>query len=147
MGGIIIDDFVIMQKVSWDAQVGDQLLRRRSNMHAMYKRVDLEAHPTKGFDNVDCADFWGANVNGVSGLVRGNIGRAASLCWVTAQIASLGVCSVGLLEVIAGGFVALFCFRRRLMSLLSWIYAVQVGREQSDIITLQWVWSMNSGRS
>ena len=136
MGGIIIDDFVIMQKVSWDAQVGDQLLRRRSNMHAMYKRADLQAHPTKGFDNVDCADFWGANVNGVSGLVRGNIGRAASLCWVTAQIASLGVCSVGLLEVIAGGFVALFCFRRRLMSLLSWIYAVQVGREQSDIITL-----------
>eukprot|EP00438_Fugacium_kawagutii_P011433 Skav235906 [mRNA] locus=scaffold256:299189:305925:- [translate_table: standard] len=78
----------------------------------------------------------GRDVDGVRGYVRGNIPRAASLCWVTAKVIELGLCSVGLLEAIAGGFVSLFTFRRRLMSLLDLVYDAQGGREQGDVVAL-----------
>ena len=62
--------------------------------------------------------------------------RAISLCWITAKVASLGFSSIALLEMIAGGFVALFCFRRRMMCLLEKIYDVQGGRDRKDVISL-----------
>ena len=68
--------------------------------------------------------------------MRANINRAISLTWVTSQVAKMQVCSVGLLEILAGGFVSLFCFRRRMMSLLDLIYVMQCGRDRKDIIRL-----------
>lgn len=136
MAGIIIDDFVLLEKVALEATTGMELSSRRSSMHSMYSSVGLEAHPSKGFAEQESASFWGADVDGLVGLVRGHIPRAASLCWVTAKVASLGYCSVSLLEVIAGGFVSLFTFRRRMMSLLDLVYVVQCGRERAEIIIL-----------
>ena len=136
MAGIIIDDFVLLEKVALEATTGMELSSRRSSMHSMYSSVGLEAHPSKGFAEQESASFCGADVDGLVGLVRGHIPRAASLCWVTAKVASLGHCSVSLLEVIAGGFVSLFTFRRRMMSLLDLVYVVQCGRERAEIITL-----------
>lgn len=92
--------------------------------------------PTKGFEQQTTASFWGADVDGDEGLICGTIGRAISLCWITTKVANSGVCSINLLEMIAGGFVALFSFRRRIMSLLEWIYRVQQGFDGQDIIQL-----------
>eukprot|EP00438_Fugacium_kawagutii_P000120 Skav218734 [mRNA] locus=scaffold1346:878540:884943:+ [translate_table: standard] len=136
MAGIIVDDLVMMQKVPRSDMTSPNMQERRTSMHNMYKRVQLEAHPTKGFAEVSKASFWGATVDGDEGLVRPNIARAASLAWVCSQVASLGVCTVGLLEVIAGGFVAIFSFRRRLMSLLDLIYVAQAGRDRRDVVQL-----------
>ena len=72
-------------------------------MHAMYKKVGLYAHPEKGFQDLSKASFWGADVDGDEGLVRGQVVRAISLCWVTSRVASMKVASVNLLEVLAGG--------------------------------------------
>lgn len=113
--------------------VPNQTSRR---MHDIYRRVGLEAHPTKGFADEEVAEFWGASVDGLEGLVRANIKRAISLTWVTSQVAKMQVCSVGLLEVLAGGYVSLFCFRRRLMSLLDLIYVMQAGRDRKDVVRL-----------
>eukprot|EP00438_Fugacium_kawagutii_P024606 Skav200074 [mRNA] locus=scaffold838:451933:457558:- [translate_table: standard] len=134
--GIIIDDYILMQKVDSETLVGDEMDACRSKMHSQYTRVKLSAHPSKGFSNEVQASFWGADVDGEEGLVRGNVSRAASLCWVTSQLVDLGVCTVGLLEIVAGGFVALFGFRRRLMSLLDLVYAAQGGRRQGDVIAM-----------
>jgi len=136
MQGIIIDDFILLQKVQMSDTIGADMERRRAAMHSIYRAVGLEPHPTKGFANQSSASFWGADVDGLEGLVRGNIVRAASLCWVTSQVIALGVCSVELLEVIAGGFVALFGFRRRLMSLIDLTYSAQGGRNKEDVIGL-----------
>eukprot|EP00438_Fugacium_kawagutii_P014515 Skav224400 [mRNA] locus=scaffold2452:244095:248198:- [translate_table: standard] len=136
MGGIIIDDFILMEKVLLEDTKGIQLEQSRDSMHNMYSAVGLDAHPTKGFECEESASFWGADVDGLRGFVRGTVSRAASLCWITAQVIEEGVATVGLLEVIAGGFVALFTFRRRLMSLLDLVYVAQGGRDQGDIIAL-----------
>lgn len=136
VGGVIIDDYVVMEKVHISATSGADLVTRRSNMHTMYDRVKLDAHPSKGFDNVSHASFWGADFDGTTGLIRGTIARAISLCWITARVAMLGHCSIGLLEIIAGGFVALFCFRRRCMSLLQHIYNIQQGLSRDCVVAL-----------
>ena len=59
-----------------------------------------------------------------------------SLCWIAQQVASLRLASVGLLESLAGGFVSIFSYRRRMLSLLDSIYSVQSNRQQSDIVHL-----------
>lgn len=136
LGGIIIDDFILMEKIKRSERTGRNIGTRRKRMHAMYDNVGLEAHPTKGFADEVHASFWGADVDGDGGLIRGNVIRAASLCWITAKVASLGIASIALLEIISGGFVALFCFRRRMMCLLDLIYSVQSGRSRDDVVSL-----------
>lgn len=110
MAGLIIDDFILLEKVARDATGSKAMCDKREAMHAMYSRVGLETHPTKGFADATTGNFWGAYIDGEKGLVQANVGRAASLAWVASQVARLGVCTVGLLEVLAGGFVALFSF-------------------------------------
>lgn len=136
VGGIIIDDLILIEKVNIDA---DRALRsevKRESIHNLYKRVGLEAHPSKGFSNQSRANFWGADIDGEAGLIRANIPRAMSLCWIAQQVASLRLASVGLLESLAGGFVSIFSYRRRMLSLLDSIYSVQANRQQSDIVHL-----------
>lgn len=136
VAGIIIDDFILLERVAMNATSGLESATARRRMHDMYQRVGLEAHPTKGFADEESAEFWGASVDGLGGLVRANIRRAISLVWVTSQVAKMQVCSVGLLEVLAGGFVSLFCFRRRLMALLDLVYVMQAGRDRQDVVRL-----------
>ncbi len=132
----IIDDFILLEKVALDCTIGPLAGDRRSKMHGMYSSVNLEAHPTKGFADAENASFWGADVDGVGGLLRACVGRTASLVWITSRIASIGVSTVGLLEVLAGGFVSVFGLRRRLMSLLDLIYVEQGSRRREDILRL-----------
>ena len=136
LAGVVIDDLVMLEKVARSASTGKVTAGRRTAMHAMYERVGLEAHPTKGFADEGVYSFWGATVDGEVGLVQANVARAASLAWVASQVATMGVCSVGLLEVLAGGFVALFMFRRRMMSLLDLIYVCQAGRDRREVVQL-----------
>lgn len=136
MAGIIIDDLVFLEKIAINAVSGDHSQQKRGMMHKMYSAVGLDVHPDKGFSEATTASFWGADVDGLTGLIRANIPRAISLCWVTRRIATMKICSISLLEVVAGGFVSLFGFRKRLLSLLDLIYVVQGGRDQRDVITL-----------
>ncbi len=136
LAGIIIDDFIAMEKVALGATTGLQCVRSRQTMHSMYKQVGLDAHPTKGFADQTTAEFWGASVDGTTGLIRANVARSISLVWVTSQVARMGVCSVGLLEVLAGGYVSIFGFRRRMMSLLDLVYVMQAGRDSREVVRL-----------
>lgn len=136
MAGIIIDDFILLEKVALDSSSSKRAGDHRQRMHDIYHSVGLNAHPSKGFQDEETATFWGADVDGRAGLIRSNIARAASLAWVTTRVATMGLSSVGLLEVLAGGYVSLFGFRRRMMSLLDWIYVIQGGRDRRDIISL-----------
>ena len=136
MAGIIIDDLIVLEKIALDATTGIRANESRQLMHDMYKQVGLDAHPTKGFADELFAEFWGASVDGFEGLIRANVARCISLVWVISRVAHIGLCSVGLLEVLAGGFVSVFGFRRRLMSPLDLIYVMQAGRERQDIIRL-----------
>ena len=136
LGGIIIDDLILIEKVSIDADSALVSEQKRQMIHCMYNKVGLEAHPSKGFGNQSKANFWGADIDGESGFVRANITRALSLCWIAQQVAALRLASVNLLESLAGGFVSIFSYRRRMLSLMDSIYSVQAQRSQADIVHL-----------
>ena len=136
MAGIIIDDFILLEKVALDFLTSKRAGDYRQRMHDIYRSVGLDAHPSKGFQDQEVASFWGADIDGRSGLIRSNIARAASLAWITTRVARMGLSTVGLLEVLAGGYVSLFGFRRRMMSLLDWVYVIQGGRDRRDVISL-----------
>ena len=135
MAGVIIDDFILMERVSLDAAVGLELEERRRLMHSMYGKVGLEAHPTKGFLNCTQAIACGELTLMVSLGLFELVFSDASLAWVTSRVASLCLCSVSL-QVLAGGFVSIFGFRRRMLSLLDLVYAAQGGRDDPDIVEL-----------
>lgn len=136
LGGIIIDDLILIEKVNIDADRALRSEQKRQSIHSLYKKVGLEAHPSKGFENQSRANFWGGDIDGEAGLIRANITRAVSLCWIAQQVASLRLASIGLLESLAGGFVSILSYRRRMLSLLDSIYSVQSNRQQSDIVHL-----------
>lgn len=134
--GIVIDDLILAEKVALQATCGECLDSSRKTMLDMYASVGLGAHPAKGFANLEQTSFWGADIDGVRGLVRASVVRSISLVWITVQILKLGFISISLLEVLCGGFVSLFIFRRRLMSLLDVSYRIQSGRDRRDIISI-----------
>eukprot|EP00438_Fugacium_kawagutii_P028398 Skav205711 [mRNA] locus=scaffold608:39645:43142:- [translate_table: standard] len=101
-----------------------------------YERKGLKAHPSKTFKDEPVVEFWGASIDGQTGLVRPSPKRLVPLLSLTAQVARLGFATCGLLEVLAGSWVSVCQYRRRTMSLLDAIYCAQRGRDQEDLIQL-----------
>ncbi|CAE7545289.1 Kidins220 [Symbiodinium sp. CCMP2592] len=144
--GIVIDDFVALSKgrrpglrdetgakpdgePTLGAQLADVAQRA-------YRDVHLIPHEAKAVRDQLQAEFWGLQLDGDRGFVRGSLRRAAPLLKIIVLALQLGVVSVSLLEVIAGGLIALFTFRRRLMSLLEEIFEVMRGRAQSAVLAI-----------
>ena len=94
LGRIIIDDLILIEKVNINADNALVSEEKRRSMHNMYKKVGLEAHPSKGFSNESIASIRGADIDGISRLIRGSITRAMWLCWIAQQVATLCCCKV-----------------------------------------------------
>eukprot|EP00438_Fugacium_kawagutii_P027608 Skav231511 [mRNA] locus=scaffold84:334476:339113:- [translate_table: standard] len=141
IAGIIIDDMIYMEKVAMRAmatevRMTDKALMRIAAMELQYTEVGLEAHPGKQFRNSSVASFWGAHVDGKTGLIRANPERIIPMMVIISRLAGLGFASVGLLEVVAGSLISAFSFRRRMFSLLHYIYQVPAGYDRKAIIRL-----------
>ena len=135
--GIIIDDYVVCEKVV--APPGDLPTEgetRMAWMNKAYAKVELTAHTGKAFRRESQAEFWGAAADGNKGTVRPSPKRLIPLIMMTVRVARLQIATVGLLEILAGSWVAIFQFRKRLMCLLEEIYAAQRDREQNCIVHL-----------
>lgn len=135
-GGVVIDDLVFFERMlrhEFEA-LGEEDGYGCSVMKAAlseYHRVGLLPHPKKTFLNSTQSEFWGCDFNGISGRVHANLKRLIPVMAVTHSIINLGLCSVGLLEVIVGCWTSIFLFRRRLLSLMNLVYQVcqgEVGR-------------------
>lgn len=85
MAGIIIDDFIVLEKIALDATTGIRANESRRLMHDMNKQVGLDAHPTRGL----LMNFL---------LNSGVLLWTALMVWVTSRVAHMGLCSVGLLK-------------------------------------------------
>ena len=140
--GIVIDDFVSLSKGKlWKdgqeemapATAGAVLADK---VQGVYEQVHLIPHQAKATRDQLEAEFWGAQVDGRRGCVRASLKRAAPLLKIISLVVQLGVASVSLLEIIAGGVIALFTFRRRLMSLMSEIFEVMKGKSQQAVIVI-----------
>ena len=99
-----------------------------------YVREGLIPHPGKAFRDQSKATFWGTDVDGEAGLIRGSLQRAIPLMCVILRVLSLRVATPNLLQVIAGSLVSIFIYRRRLLSVLNQVFAVVQQREANEII-------------
>ena len=124
--GVIIDDLVLLEKMLCKDFPGvESGLRRTLSDERLDKALQayagckLEVNLKKEFRNQTDARFWGIELDGKKGLVRGSSLRMWPLVVITARVAMLGLCTVSLLEALAGSWVALLSVRRRLMSVMN----------------------------
>ena len=135
--GVVIDDVLIAEQLSpaeaTETSEGDYRLH---SLFELYQTEGLTPHTGKTFRKSTAAEVWGAQLDGAKGWCRASLKRLVPLTDVTARIARLGVATVHLLEIIAGAWVAILQVRRRMLSLLQFIYTAQVGRQRHDIVRL-----------
>lgn len=147
MVGIIIDDFVSLSIckndrtpandcVSSSNDIPSEGARLATKMQDFYKTVGLIPHEGKAFRDEAIASFWGADVNGELGTVRGSLKRCIPLCSIILQITKLRVCTVELLEIVSGSLISLLLFRRRMLVLLEGLFHVTRDRAPNDIVKL-----------
>ena len=139
--GIIIDDLVVLEKILRRAdgayeQVPCESDQRLDAALKGYAAASLEVNMKKEFRKQTLARFWGIEVDGRKGLARGSSLRLWPVLLITLRIAELGVCTVGLLEALAGSWIALLSLRRRMLCCMDVIFEVLAVSEQSAVLRL-----------
>ncbi len=137
MVGILIDDFVALSmvhenkesEVSHGAQLSDQ-------MQNVYTDVKLVPNTKKAFRDDVISTYWGADVDGRAGIVRGSLRRAIPLAGLLLEVSKLGVATADLLQVLVGSVISLFLFRRRFLAVLDPIFQSYRGRPRRAVIWL-----------
>lgn len=127
--GIIVDDLVVLEQVlktgfspDGDFQGGWQSKDRMGRATRAYDDVQLKHNPKKSFLGERTANFWGVDIDGAKGLLRASQKRLWPTMVITLRVCSLGLCTLSLLESLAGMWVSLLGVRRRLYSLLDVIF-------------------------
>ena len=134
--GIVIDDFV---SYSIDARDPAQVAcsptgaaQLADKAEKAYKRENLIPHTDKAERDSLHAQVWGCMIDGEAGLTRGSLKRAAPLLKVINAVLEIGAVTGGILEIIVGGLIALFIFRRRLLSLLNEVFIAMKARDRDE---------------
>ena len=136
--GLLIDDFVLWEQVGLDTDLTQPTAGSAvvDQVRGAYLKVGLPRHPGKAVSKSPFGEFWGAELDGVKGIVRPNLKRLIPLAHILCRVVRCGYSSVALLEILSGSLVSAFQLRRRMMSLLHEIYAAQKGRQQADVVRL-----------
>ena len=134
--GIVIDDAIFCEQRPGEDLGELESVRRLNMLCEEYLQQGLLAHPKKTFRAETSGEFWGCLADGVSGRVRANPKRLVPLVDITLQTARLGVATVQLLEILAGGWISVLQMRRRMLCLVNFLYAAQRGRAQNDVVRL-----------
>ena len=139
--GLMIDDFIHCAQVpvaddGGPATSSPQRKHAEAKMDSAYAEAHLPRHEGKSVRGADNAEVWGAELLGEVGIARPNFKRVIPVAGLLSRLLAVGHSTVRLLEVVAGALVSAFQFRRRLMCLLSEIYAAQSGRHPADIVRL-----------
>ena len=146
--GVIIDDHCGVEIVRAEAEgpeVGQFPRVPPEDMEAPLRfrkaeegcaRAHLVLHPDKKQRHQPRGTLWGGFIDGIEGSVRAPLARVLPLTVLTLQIAKLGICSVELLMVVAGSWVSVLAYRRRLMCLMEYIFWATAGRRLHDVLRL-----------
>lgn len=141
--GIIIDDLVVLEQCLrsqlQDIQLGNKETeadRRLLKAQTGYEMAGLETNPKKRFSNEYLARFWGMEIDGLKGLVRASSSRLWPTMLVTLRVASLGLATIGLLESLAGSWIAILGCRRRMFCVMEIIFEALSIEDQQVVIRL-----------
>ena len=150
--GIVIDDLVILEKCLRGEASGREEAkggRRLDSAHAAYCAADLEANPAKGVRDVSAATFWGARLDGSSGVLRASPTQVWPLSFITVRVAALGLVTHGLLESLIGSWTAVFVLKRRCLSLIDVAFEALRHSSPRDVIRMSpalvdefWSWAL-----
>lgn len=137
--GIVIDDFVSLSKVPSDfsGDVPSPAAVLADEMQEVYKSVNLVPHEKKAFRDCEESNFWGIDLDGGRGIVRGSLKRAIPLTGIILRMVKIGFATAELLQVLAGALISLLLYRRRLMALLDSLFDSYRNRLPRDIIKLE----------
>ena len=127
--GIIVDDLVVMEQILLSELDEDgkmtrpcESLSRQQLARKGYADAKLKTNPSKAFTGDTCASFCGVDIGGKKGIMRASQKRLWPTMVLTLRVCSLGLCTMGLLEVLAGMWVSLLGVRRRLFSILDLVF-------------------------
>ena len=134
----MIDDFVILEKVPRSLPAGSPSPCSAiiDTVRETYDDVGLPRHAGKAVYQGRTGTFWGLQVDGDAGRARPTLSRCIPLLHVLLEVLRLGQASVALLEVLAGSLVSVFQCRRRVMSALEELYAVQRGLPRNAVVVI-----------
>ena len=76
--------------------------------------------------------LWGAAFDGVAGTLRAPISRALPLAYLCTEVALLGLATPALMMCLAGSLVSVLLCRRRMLSLMDWVYTVPPSRYKEE---------------
>eukprot|EP00438_Fugacium_kawagutii_P012357 Skav200003 [mRNA] locus=scaffold4475:38161:42612:+ [translate_table: standard] len=142
LAGLMIDDFIVLEALSSPperaddgcaATLGQEIMR---NVRDKYEEVGLPRHPAKAVSGELRGTFWGGQLDGEAGTIRPSLKRVIPLCFIVLRMLQVGACTTELLEVVAGSFVSIFQYRRRLMSSIEEVYAAQRGQPRNAILKI-----------
>ena len=142
MTGVVIDDFIALSKVDlpaasrWQSDSPSEGAELADRMQLGYEGVDLIPNASKAFRDLEEASFWGVDLDGRRGFVRGSLKRAIPLCSIILKVVELGYSSADLMEIIAGSLVSLVLFRRRFLSLMDNVFSFYRGKPGRDVFKL-----------
>ena len=136
MVGIIIDDFISMSKVKCGVEDRSRGAQMADEMQAKYEDVGLMPNTKKAFRDQEEASFWGVDIDGRKGLLRGSLRRAIPLAGLLLKLAQIGACTGSLMQILAGSVISLCLYRRRLLSLLDSLFDSYRGRADHEIFRL-----------
>jgi hypothetical protein len=141
--GVIIDDLVVLEQClrsnlediesgTMSTEADQRLARAREG----YADAGLETNEKKRFNNCRLGRFWGIEIDGQLGLLRASSTRLWATMFITMRVAMLGMATTGLLESLAGSWIALLGPRRRLFCLLDVIFDALSFSQQNAVIRL-----------
>ena len=132
--GLVIDDFVTLSRRRIGEEGPTEGAEKAERMQAAYKAAGLMPNEEKSFRDESESTFWGADVHGRAGRVRGSLKRAIPLAALVIKMVEVGFGSTELLQTVTGCLISLFLYRRRLLSLLDSLFNSYRGRKPKEII-------------
>ena len=120
--GIIIDDFVAIEKLDMHQEQGHFSGELADIMVDAYLQKGLQPNEKKRFRDSKEASFWGITLDGDSCQIRSQLERTVPIAFITGKVARLGSGNRKLLEMLAGAWISILQCRRRAMCLLSSIF-------------------------
>ena len=134
--GLVIDDFVAISKVPKTAEGASRGAKKAEEMQEGYKTVGLMPNESKSFRDEEKVSFWGVDLDGRIGFVRGSMKRALPLAGLILKMLQVGYATADLLQIISGCLISLFLYRRRFLSLMDSLFQSYRGLGGRQIVAL-----------
>lgn len=137
--GIIIDDLVVLEQIlraPIDGRQDREGPKRIERAKKAYAAVSLQDNPKKAFTEQTMTRFWGVEIDGSKGIMRGSSLRLWPITVISVRVCLLGLATVGLIEALAGAWVSLLGVRRKLFSMMDIIFEPLSIPDQKAVIRL-----------